>query len=515
MNVLLVFPKFPLSYWGFQYALPFIGRKAGMPPLGLITIASLFPAHWTVRLVDMNVDPLRADDIMWADVVFTSSMLVQKKSLYGVIQLCNKYDTPIVVGGPHPTSYRQEIEEECGGLVDHFFLGEAETLFADLVRDLQSGTAQRVYDTRGEKPDIRLAPIPRFDLLKINAYGSMAIQFSRGCPFDCEFCDITKIFGKIPRTKTPQQMLAECHALLMCGWRGPVFLVDDNFIGQMKRALEFLPHLAHWQKAHGFPFAFYTEASVNIGKSLELVDAMVNAGFSMVFLGIETPNAKVLRRIGKTQNTQRMIGSKEYNPDFLPDVIRTLQQKGLEVTAGFIYGMDGEPEDAAERQVAFIEETAIAVAMTGILEPLKGTDLYIRLAQAGRLVDQASGNNVSARLAYIPERDSETVLREYRMILNALYGKGLKSYFGRAYRLLTTLKVTDHTVRKIGMLELKALARSLFYQTFSAHGPAYLTFLAKILVKRPKMFVEAIRLAIMGYHFERYTQDILRIQPVH
>ena len=334
-NALFVYPEFPPSYWGYKYALDFAGKKSAMPPLGLLTVAGMFPKDYQLKVVDMNVNPLTDADIDWADVVLTSTMIVQKESLYEVIQRCNRAGVPIVAGGPHPTSYHDSIREEAEGEVDHFFFGEVEEIFEDFLTDFEAGVAKDVYKEK-RKPDITIAPLPRYDLINIHDYGSMALQFSRGCPFDCEFCDITKLFGRVPRTKSNEQMMREFDMLHRLGWQGSLFVVDDNFIGNKRDAMRLLPEVKAFQKEKNFPFNLFTEASVNLVEIPEMLDAMSDAGFDMVFLGIESPNEDALLMTKKKQNTNK----EEDAGSYLLRAIRTIQNSGIEVTGGFIIGMD-------------------------------------------------------------------------------------------------------------------------------------------------------------------------------
>ena len=341
-NALLVYPEFPPSYWGYNYALHFIGRKSNMPPLGLLTVAGLFPKNYNLKVVDMNVAPLLDKDLEWADVIFTSTMVVQKDSYFEVVERSNRANTPIVSGGPHPTSYREEIVsamQERGGWVGHFLFGEVEESFDDFLTDFENGNARDVY-TEPKKPDVTKTPLPRYDLLNLKDYGSMALQFSRGCPFDCEFCDITKLFGRVPRTKTNEQVLAEFDLLHNLGWRGAMFLVDDNFIGNKRDAMQLLPAISEWQEARGFPFQLYTETSVNLVDIPGMLDGMAEAGFIMTFLGIESPNDEALQKTVKQQNTSKDESAESY----LLRAIRKIQEAGLEATAGFIVGLDGDKE---------------------------------------------------------------------------------------------------------------------------------------------------------------------------
>lgn len=498
-NALLVYPEFPPSYWGYNFALDFVGKKSSMPPLGLLTVAGMFPQEYQLKVVDMNVKPLTDADLDWADMVFTSTMIVQKKSLQEVISRCNQANVPIASGGPHPTSFYDEIEG-----VDHLILNEAEYIFPEFLDDLKKGVAKSVYRLPA-KPDITKTPLPRFDLIDVHEYGSMALQFSRGCPFDCEFCDITKLFGRIPRTKTNEQILAELNLFYDLDWRGPVFLVDDNFIGNKKEAMRLLPEVARWQKERNYPFYLYTEASVNLAEMEPLMDAMVDAGFNMAFLGIETPNPEALLKTNKQQNTKK--GTENY----LLNAVRKIQKKGLEVCAGFILGLDGDREDVFDAQIQFIQEAGIPLAMVGLLTALKGTDLYTRLKREGRLLEESTGNNVSINLNFEPEMDRQTLIDGYKRVLATLYDPSLKNYFDRCLTLLTHMKPAVSTARGVGKTEVMALLKSIKRQLFSRQGPAYLRFLIKVLKRSPKMFPEAVRFAIMGYHFEKVTSQQIAV----
>jgi radical SAM superfamily enzyme YgiQ (UPF0313 family) len=498
-NALLVYPKFPPSYWGAQFALEFVGKKSNMPPLGLLTVAGMFPKNYQLKVVDLNVTPLTDRDIAWADLVFASTMIVQKDSLQEIIGRCNRASVPIVVGGPHPTSFYDEIEG-----ADHFVLDEVEDIFPEFLSDLENGTAKRVYRASA-KPDISKTPLPRYDLIDLNVYRSMALQFSRGCPFDCEFCDITKLFGRVPRTKTNEQILAEFDLLYDLGWRGPMFLVDDNFIGNKRDAMRLLPEVAKWQKERNYPFGLYTEASVNLASLDQLLDAMVDAGFSMTFLGIETPNHDALLKTKKAQNT------KKGEEHFLLNAVRKIQEKGMEVTAGFILGLDGDREDAFDSQIEFIQQAGIPVAMVGLLTALKGTDLYHRLQKEGRLLQESTGNNFSISLNFKTEMDRPTLVDGYKRVLSTLYDPTLKNYFERCLTMLSRVQRPAHRVSRVGKDELMALVKSLKRQLLSKQGPAYFRFLVKVLKRDPKLFPEAIRLAILGYHFEKTTSQQIAV----
>ena len=506
-NALLVYPEFPPSYWGYNYALQFIGRKSNMPPLGLLTVAGLFPKNYRLKVVDMNVSPLLDEDLEWADVIFTSTMVVQKDSYFEVVERCNRTNTPVVSGGPHPTSYRDEIVSvmnERGGWVDHFLFGEVEESFDGFLTDFQNGNAGDVY-SEPRKPDITKTPLPRYDLLNLKDYGSMALQFSRGCPFDCEFCDITKLFGRVPRTKSNEQVLAEFNLLHHLGWRGAMFLVDDNFIGNKRDAMRLLPAITEWQESRDFPFQLYTETSVNLVDIPGMLDGMAGAGFIMTFLGIESPNDEVLQKTVKQQNTSKDESAESY----LLRAIRKIQEAGLEATAGFIVGLDGDKE--FQSHIDFIQKAGIPRAMAGLLTALKQTNLYKRLEKEGRLLGESSGNNVSVELNFVPELDREVLIEEYKRILRVLYEPSLRGYFERCLTLFENWRPKRRTVR-IGKMELRAVLRSMKQQLLSRkQGPAYLWFLIRVLMRYPRRLPDAVLFAILGYHHEKVTSEQIAV----
>lgn len=505
-NALFVYPKFPPSYWGFKYALEFLGKKSSMPPLGLLTIAGMFPKNYNLKVVDINIEPLMDAHIEWADVVLTSTMIVQKDSLYEVAERCNRAGVPIIAGGPHPTSYYDNIKEETDAEIDHFLFGEVEEIFEEFLTDFESGCAQEIYREK-RKPDITKTPPPRYDLININSYGSMALQFSRGCPFNCEFCDITKLFGRVPRTKSNEQMLAEFEMLYKLGWDGAMFVVDDNFIGNKRDAMRLLPAVKEWQKERQFPFSLYTEASVNLVEIPEMLDAMSDAGFNMVFLGIESPNDEALLSTSKGQNTSK----EEEAGSYLLRAIRKIQSKGMEVTGGFIIGLDGDTE--FDSHIKFIQEAGIPMAMAGLLTALKETDLWHRLKQEDRLLGESSGNQTDMTLNFVPEMPRNELLMEYRRVVSTLYDPTLKNYFARCLKLLEHMPKTHNNVRSVdNMAEISAFFRSIQKQLFSKQGLEYTRFLMKVLKDYRSMFPEAVRLAIMGYHLEKITRHTTAVE---
>src|SRR6478672_201658 len=335
MKVLLINPEYPDTYWSFRHALPFEGKRSAFPPLGLLTVSALLPPSWERKLIDLNVQALKSSAIEWADMVFVTAMLVQKDSLRRVVKRCKALGKRVVLGGPYVTTTVEDLPE-----ADHVFLGEAETTLPQFVADLARGEAKRTYQA-AERPPLSATPLAHFQLANMKRYSAMSIQYSRGCPFSCEFCDIIEIYGRVPRTKSNQQVLAELDALRDTGWRGTVFIVDDNFIGNKKNVKKLLPDLAAWQERHGRPFTFITEASVNLAEDDQLLDWMRRAGFNRAFLGIETPVEESLKEAQKGQNLRH---------DLLESV-KKIQSYGIEVMAGFIVGFDHDPEDIFERMV--------------------------------------------------------------------------------------------------------------------------------------------------------------------
>ena len=500
-NILLVYPEVPKNtYWSFQYALTFIGKKSAMPPLGLITIAAYFPEDYRLKLVDLNIEPLREEDIVWADQAYVSAMIVQKASFERVVAACNRLDTTVIAGGPYPTSSHAEIKG-----VDHFVLGEVENSLLDFIAAMEQGAAGRVYPSSG-KPSLTDARVPRFDLLNIPAYASMSIQYSRGCPFKCEFCDIWSVYGNRPRLKSPAGVIAELDALYRSGWRGPVFIVDDNFIGNKKAAKRaLLPAVAAWQQLHGFPFRFFTEASINMADDAVLLNAMRDAGFDEVFIGIETPSREGLRETGKKQNLKTDMAA----------AVKTIQSYGMEVMAGFIVGFDSDTEDIFDRQIAFIQENGIPQAMVGLLTALPGTQLYRRLASEGRLLHAADGNNTHCNaINFTPRMDLAQLKRGYNRILATIYDRRLKNYFSRCNRMLDNVGRTDLFGREVRLWEVGVLVKSLLRQAISPYGYEYIRFLLRNLAQNPRLFTEATKLAVIGHHFYMITREMIKAESV-
>ena len=497
-TALLVCPEHPPTYWGADHALEMSGVKAVHPPLGLLTVAAMFPASYELRVVDMNVSALRDADLEWADLVFTSTMITQHVSLRAVVERCNRAGVPVVAGGPHPTTFHEEI-----GGVDHFVLGEVEEIFAEFLRELESGTARRMYrETR--KPDVTRTPVPRFDLIDVRNYATMNVQFSRGCPFDCEFCDIIKLYGRVPRTKSPEQVVKELDSLYRLGWRGPVFLVDDNFIGNKRDALKLLPAIAEWQKARGYPFTLSTEASANLALMDAMMDAMVDAGFDTVFVGIETPNPKALLKTKKKQNTDKT------RENHLHHAVRKMQRHGIQVQGGFILGLDSDDEGVFDAQIEFIQETGIAVAPIYLLTALKGTDMYERMKSEGRLLEAPLGTNAMP-LNFRTELKYATLMDGYKRVIATLYDPTLENYFSRCLTLFRHLKPVRHLRKRRSRTEIDGAFLRVRRRLSARQLPAYSKFIARVSRECPGMLFDAIYLAAMGYHFEKITRQQIAI----
>ncbi len=491
MNALLIYPEWPDTYWSFKHALPLVGKRSPYPPLGLLTIAALLPKYWKKRLVDVNVCSLSDADLRWADVALLSGMLVHKQELLEILTRCRSRGLRTVIGGPACSSI-----EELPQYADHVVIGEAEDLIAGLATDLEQGTAKPVYQAR-EQPALDRTPLPDLSLINPRYYSAMAIQYSRGCPFNCEFCDIIEIHGRKSRTKSPPQVLAELEQLYERKWRGSVFIVDDNFIGNKKKVKELLPSLAEWNLRHGRPFTFFTEASVNLADDLELLRMMKEACFTRVFVGIESPVEESLKEAQKLQNTRRS----------LTDSVHRIQSFGMEVMGGFIVGFDNDPADIFDRQVEFIEKSAIPLAMVGLLLALPGTQLYRRLLREGRIVDEGHGNNMDVRLNFIPKMNPQRLVEGYKSILHRVYRPD--AYYERVLQFLARYP-PSHSQRR-SLSDHIALGRSILKQGVLGEArTSYWRFLLEAATRHRHSFGTAITLAIMGHHFWTLTRLVCR-----
>ncbi|QXE92469.1 DUF4070 domain-containing protein [Geomonas subterranea] len=493
MNILLVYPEYPDTYWSFRHALPFIGKKAVFPPLGLLTVAAMLPEQWELRLIDLNVERLSDGDLQWSDYVFISAMTVQRASAQEVLDRCRAVGVKTVGGGPLFTTCHDEFPQ-----VNHLVLGEAEVTLPRFLADLEIKMPQRLYLPDG-RPDISRTPLPRWTLIDLHKYASMNIQYSRGCPFDCEFCDITQLFGQKPRTKTTDQVIEELEALYRVGWRGGVFFVDDNFIGDRpKLKKEVLPSMISWMKRRGNPFFFYTEASINLADDPHLLELMFAAGFREVFIGIESPEEDALRETGKTQNRNRDLAAS----------VRCIQRAGLQVQGGFIVGFDSDSPAIFDTQLRFIQESGIVVAMVGILMVLRGTRLHGRLANEGRIINSSTGNNTEAFLNYRPKMPPHDLIAGYQRLVRTLYSPNYfydrLMIFLKEYRLSGTSSFALLQPR-----DIRAFIRSiLFLGILGKERIHYWKVFFWTLLRKPRLLPLAITLTIYGFHFRTVAAEI-------
>jgi radical SAM superfamily enzyme YgiQ (UPF0313 family) len=500
MKILLVYPRYPDTFWSFRHALKFLSKKATFPPLGLLTVAAMLPAEWEKRVVDLNVNALSDENIQWADYVFISSMVVQKESAKEVIDRCKRLNIRVVAGGPlFTTGY-----EEFAG-VDHFVLGEAEVTLPQFLTDLAKGCPQHIYSSN-ERPDISQTPIPLWSLLNMKNYSAMSLQYSRGCPFDCDFCDIIVLNGHKPRTKGSQQMVDELEALYRHGWRGSLFIVDDNFIGNTKKLkAETLPAMIEWSKQKKYPFTFFTEASINLADDDNLMEMMTEAGFNRVFIGIETPNEDGLVECNKLQNSNRDLAA----------AVKNIQNHGLEVQGGFILGFDSDPVSIFRKQINFIQKTGIVTAMVGLLNAPNGTKLYQRLKKENRLLKDFSGDNTDFSLNFVPKMKYETLMTGYKHVLDTIYSP--RHYYERVVAFLKEYKPRKTAgISKLRFSHIKSLIKSLWFLGVWNKGRIYFwRLLISTLLKRPRHFALSIGLSVSGFHFrkvaESYNKTIIKL----
>jgi radical SAM superfamily enzyme YgiQ (UPF0313 family) len=488
MKVLLIYPKFPDTFWSFSYALRFIGKKAAFPPLGLLTVAAMLPEQFQKRLVDVNVDRLTDDDLSWADMVFIGGMAVQRDSAKKIIARCKQSGLKVIAGGPLFTAEPDEFGE-----VDHLVLGEAELTLPPFLEDLKNGRPKKIYRASGFC-DLHQTPFPSWDLISIKKYASMSIQFSRGCPFNCEFCNVTALFGRRSRLKTPQQIISELDRIYASGWRGSIFFVDDNFIGN-KQYLKthLLPALIEWrQDKKGC--VFFTEASINLADDPELLDMMVMAGFDSVFIGIESPDEASLTECHKTQNKNR---------DLLESVA-IIHHSGLQVMGGFIVGFDNDTPSIFQRQIDFIQKSGIVTAMVGMLQAPPGTRLFDRLQRESRVVNTFSGDNVDGTTNIIPRMGIDRLLDGYRSIMKQIYSP--QNYYRRVRTLLKELKAPE-IYQPINIQRFLSFFRSAFrLGVLGKERFHYWRLMLWTLLRKPRLVPLALTLAIYGHHYRRICE---------
>ena len=493
MNILLVYPEYPDTFWSFKHALKFVSKKASFPPLGLLTVASLLPKKWNKRLIDMSINGLKDEDILWADYVFISAMSIQGESAKVIINRCNKLKTKIVAGGPYFTSSPDDFDS-----VDYLVLNEAEITLPLFLSDLTKGKAVHCYTT-DEWAEITKTPLPLWELAPIKNYTSMNVQYSRGCPYDCDFCDITVLYGRKPRTKTKEQIITELDSLYFTGWRGPVFFVDDNFIGnKVKLKKEILPAIAEWMGARKNPFYLNTEASINLADDEKLMELMVKAGFEAVFIGIESPNEESLIECNKNQNRNRDLISS----------IKKIQKSGLEVQGGFIVGFDSDPPTIFEKLTNFIQESGIVTAMVGLLNAPKGTKLQKRLLEEGRLLNDFTGNNTDFSINFIPNMNLDELIAGYKKILKTIYSP--KYYYERVMHFMKYFEPKKKKVFHLNPNYILALIKSVFkLGIFGEERIYYWKIFFWSLFRRPRLFSLAILFAIYGFHFRKISGNCI------
>ncbi|MDA3792654.1 MAG: B12-binding domain-containing radical SAM protein [Elusimicrobia bacterium] len=487
-KILLVYPRNPDTFWSFKHALKFIRKKAANPPLGLLTVSSLLPENWEKKLVDLNINKLSDSRLDWADMVFISGMSVQKESAKEVISRCREKDIRVVAGGPMFTTGHEDFSG-----VDHFILNEGEITLPMFLKDFKAGKARKYYSTQ-QWCDMSKSPVPDWDLGDMSDYASMSIQFSRGCPYNCEFCDITHLFGHKMRRKTTGQIIAELELIYKKGWKGNVFFVDDNFIAH-RRALKekVLPAIIKWSKERKYPFSFSTQTSIDIVEDKELMTLLTEAGFDRVFIGIESPNDASLAECTKSQNRGRdMVAA-----------VKTIQRYGLEVQGGFIVGFDNDPLSIFDAQIKFIQKTGIVTAMVGLLNALRGTQLYRRLKKEDRLLEgEEQGNNTDFSMNFIPSMDTDKLMEGYEKIVSTIYSP--KVYYRRIKNFLKVYRPKSKAKKKLKLCYITAFIKSIFkLGVFGKERNYYWRLLAWSIIWRPKTFPLAVTLSIYGFHFRK------------
>ena len=485
MKILFIYPKYPDSFWGFKHALKFISKKAAVPPLGLITVSALLPHNWQKKLVDLNVSELDTKDILWADYVFISAMYIQKESVNMILSECKKLGTKIVAGGPLFTQEYKNYPQ-----IDHFVLNEAEITLPLFLEDLLKGQPEKVYKT-DKYADLSLSPVPDYHLLQMKKYVFMNIQVSRGCPFKCDFCEITSLLGHKVRMKNSSQIINELEALYQLNWRGPVSIVDDNFIGKKKEIKTgLLPVMKKWMQSKNYPFVFNIQSSINLADDKELMSLMVETGFTSTFIGIETPDEVSLISCNKMQNKNR---------DML-QCIKKIQNTGIQVSAGFIVGFDSDTPGIFQRQIDFIQKSGIVSAMVGLLNAPKNTLLYQRMEAENRLTIEATGNNTDSSMNFIPKMDYDELMGGYQKIIHNIYAT--KPYYKRVRQMFLNYNRLYKKEKRINLSLIGAFLKSIYIIGIVNKGRGeYWKLLAWTLFKRPGLFADAVTFAVYGYHF--------------
>jgi radical SAM superfamily enzyme YgiQ (UPF0313 family) len=491
LNVLLVNPEVPNTFWSLKTALKFVSKKAILPPLGLLTVAAMLPESFEKKLVDINVTALHDRDILWADYVFITGMAIQKKSADEIIERCKRLNVKIVAGGPLFTAFPEAYLN-----VDHLILKEAEITLPAFLRDLENGCPEPYYTTR-EKPDLKETPIPQWDLINMKKYALMGIQYSRGCPFNCDFCDVTRLFGHVLRTKTTVQIIAELDSLYTAGWQGEIFFVDDNFIGKKEKLKkELLPAMIAWMDLKNHPFCFNTQASMNLADDEELMRLMVLAGFDCVFVGIESPDEISLAECNKTQNTGRNIVA----------AVKKIQQFGMQVQAGFIVGFDTDKPSVFDKMIDLIQDSGIVTAMVGLLNAPRGTTLYKKLMSENRLTKPSTGDNMDCSMNFVPLMDMHDLQKGYYKVLYTIYSQ--KYYYNRIKTFLENYNFGDMPPLKMRYSGVMAFLRSIWQIGMIEKGKMYYWRLLFWSLKKPQRLPLAVRFSIYGFHFRKMLKNI-------
>jgi len=496
LKILLVYPEYPDTFWSFKHALKVVYKKAANPPLGLITVAAMLPTEWEKKLVDMNVQRLNDKDIKWADYVFISAMVVQRESVMATIARCKALGKKIVAGGPLFTTEYEEFDK-----VDHLVLDEAEITLPQFLRDFEAGKAEHIYTSK-ERPDITNTPIPEWSLIKMSKYTSMNIQYSRGCPYDCEFCDIVHLNGHTPRTKSTKQVIDELNALQDAGWKGSIFIVDDNFIGNKRKLKEeILPAIIEWRKTPKFIPSFFTEASINLADDEELMRLMVEAGFDRVFVGIETPNEESLIECNKLHNKNRDLVA----------AVKSIQAHGMEVQGGFIVGFDSDPTSIFQRQIEFIQKSGIVTAMVGLLNAPRGSRLYERMKKENRLLKDGTGDNTDCSINFVPKMRMDTLIAGYKQVMNTIYAP--KHFYERIRTFLKEFNPRHYEVKfyQLRFYHIVGLVRSFWLLGVVDKGRKYFwRLIIPVLFKKPKFFPLSVILSVYGLHFRKVCEKLSR-----
>jgi len=494
MKILLVYPKLPTDFWSFKHALKFISKKAVLPPIGLLTVAAMLPAEWEKKLVDMNIKDLKESDIKWADLVFLSAMSVQEKGVIEIISRCKKAGVKIVAGGPLFTSTHEKFDN-----IEHLVLNEAEITLPLFLEDLKNNCAKHIYQS-SEWADLKKTPAPLWGLIEMKKYNTTGIQYSRGCPFDCDFCDITMLYGRKSRTKSREQVIAELDNLYSRGWRDTIFFVDDNFIGNKQELKkEILPAMINWMEEKDFPFEFITQASINISDDEDLMDLMVTAGFRTLFIGIETPNEGSLAECSKFQNKNRD----------LVESIKKIQRFGFEVQGGFIVGFDNDPASIFERQIQFIQKSGIVTALVNVLKAPRGTKLYQRLKSENRLMKDFEGSSWATN--FIPKMGHEALINGYKKLVTKIYSP--KLFYARIKNHLRELKECGQAKKvqfKIHLVHFKALLKIVFQFGIIRKGRFhYWNLFFWTLFKCPRQLPHALSLVVQGFSIRKTFEEAL------